>query len=204
MRYDFTRCNNLRWRIGSNEGFIKTAEGRVCLLADKLWLSDRGRLEHRQAAEFGLDWAETWLDEHPDFEIIPRNPETYKDWHVGDVVVGEDGYDLKVEARLANVVFFSWVSNGQSYASDSYYICDELYRCGYRLVLTDYEKELAEAKETQRFSIKSGDKVVWRDPDNHTWDIGVFLRCHYETGMTPQYEVRQLLTSLGISFMCRE
>lgn len=178
MRYDFTRCNNLRWRIGSNEGFIKTAEGRVCVLSDKLWLSDRGRLEHRQATEFGLDWAETWLDEHPDFEIIPRAPETYKDWQVGDVVTDKDGYYLDVAARLENIVFLSYREKDDcSAASDAYYTCEELYNHGYRLVLTDYEKE----RTGNKCELKDGDRVLLRATKSDIWTLGRFNSVEYNT-----------------------
>lgn len=145
------------------------------MLSDKLWLSDRGKLEHRQAAEFGLDRAEAWLDEHPDFEIIPRDPETYKDWQVGDVVTDKDGYYLEVAARLENIVFLSYSEKDDcSAASDAYYTCEELYKTGSRLVLTDYEQEIAEAKAAPECPFEKGDKVLARDGEKQTWCFGVF------------------------------
>lgn len=156
-------------------GFIKTDGENVVLVSDLLWISDRGEMLHRQFARFMAMQSEEWMKDHPDFEIIPRNPETYKDWQVGDVVVGEDGCDLKVEARLYNAVFLSFKANGNIFAFDSYYTCDEMHRCGYRLVLTDYEKELANAKNAPKFLFKKEDKVLWKD-DMGKWEFGIFKK----------------------------
>ena len=146
----------------------------MSVLSDKLWLSDRGRLEHRQAAEFCLDWAETWLDEHPEFEIIPRNPETYKDWQVGDVVARLGCNNIQVAARLGELVFCTEEENGHRFACDFFNTGEELYMRGYRLVLTDYEKELAEAKNAHSCAFKVGDMVLMRHNDNEPWRAGTF------------------------------
>ena len=76
-----------------------------------------------------------------DFEIVPRDPETYKDWQVGDKVLNLNIRTAKsavkeVIFRSGEVVICKTMQNSAA----GVYTCDELYQAGYRLILTDIEK----------------------------------------------------------------
>lgn len=97
-----------------------------------------------------------------DFEIVPRDPETYKDWQVGDKV------KRIVDELIANeeVIFRSGelvVCKTDNETASRNYLCDELFNDGYRLVLTDIEKQIIEKK---KWKPQDGDIVAWVDGKN--------------------------------------
>lgn len=155
--YEFLRkCFGLRfWATLNNkpqEGIIKVMSDCVMLCyGDK----DYGRLftfERRDTLSLS---AKSFRMLPSDFEIVPRDPETYKDWLVGD----------KVESMLADpggeVIFRSGrlvvLGSDDGWAREAF-TCDELYENGYRLVLTDIEKQIL---EEQKWEPKDGDIVAW-------------------------------------------
>ena len=83
-----------------------------------------------------------WAEEN-ELEIIPRDPETYNDWKVGDVIKCKNS-DTKriIISRIGETIFISdlfgnyiqEISTTKSIAQN------------YKLVLTDYEQELLAAK----------------------------------------------------------
>lgn len=93
-----------------------------------------------------------------DFEIIPRDPETYKEWQVGDSLLNED-ISSSGELPDGRVIFrsgeFVVIADWQGNASP--YTCDELYGEGYRLVLTDIEKQIIEARKKAEWKPQDGD-----------------------------------------------
>lgn len=77
-----------------------------------------------------------------DFEIVPRDPETYKDWQVGDKVVN---LNIRLAKDAAKEVIFRSgelvICKNPKNTIGGAYTCDELHRLGYRLVLTDIEEK---------------------------------------------------------------
>lgn len=140
---DLTKCNNLRYKakIDGNEDY-----GRICVEN-----ADTGLAFLRSDREDG--YIAAWHCDKPgvegcsgrkvtDFEIVPRDPETYKDWQVGDTIEYSDNYST------GRIIF----RGGDFVAADiegtcNCYTCDELFNEGYRLVLTDIEQQIIEEKK---------------------------------------------------------
>ena len=140
---DLTKCNNLRYKakIDGNEDY-----GRICVEN-----ADTGLAFLRSDREDG--YIAAWHCDEPgvegcsgrkvtDFEIVPRDPETYKDWQVGDTIEYSDNYST------GRIIF----RGGDFVAADiegtcNCYTCDELFNEGYRLVLTDIEQQIIEEKK---------------------------------------------------------
>ena len=94
-----------------------------------------------------------------DFEIVPRDPETYQDWQVWDTIEYSDNYST------GRIIF----RDGDFVAADiegtcNCYTCDELFNEGYRLVLTDIEQKIIEGKKM--YEPQDGDIVAWKDKDD--------------------------------------
>ena len=99
MKYDFSKCNNLQFKAKDDEGEVMTGylkvtkEGEECVVY--LFSTDSGGNEtYDRGLQFVIrDYARceiiedfsVWAEEH-DLEIVPRDPETYTDWKVGDKV----------------------------------------------------------------------------------------------------------------------
>lgn len=81
------------------------------------------------------------------FKITPRAPETYKDWQVGDKV--RDGVRKKEVLFRSGQTVLCKLPNED--VSGIPMTCTELFSAGYRLVLTDVEKEiLAESEDAEK------------------------------------------------------
>lgn len=91
-----------------------------------------------------------------DFEIIPRDPETYEDWRVGDKVYNPNvkyTQEKEVIFRSGELVVCKDVIGDIS----GVYTCGELCRLGYRLVLTDIEKQIIEERKKPEWEPQDGD-----------------------------------------------
>ena len=88
-----------------------------------------------------------------DFEIVPRDPETYKDWQVGDVLHRKCPEMMEVIFKSGELIV---MKSATGFASENF-TCDELYRLGYRLVLTDIEKQIIEARKKAEWKPQDGD-----------------------------------------------
>jgi len=130
---DLTKCVNCRFRAkdedGDISGRIRVSErGTVYLFVDGQ--GNKGFLADRMQ-KMGIT----------DFEIVPRDPETYKDWQVGDII-----WDSHESGDNGRIIFRS----GDFVAADidgcRCYTCEELFDDGYRLVLTDIEQKIIEGK----------------------------------------------------------
>ena len=164
--YEFLRkCHGLRFKATINN---KPQEGIIKVMSDCIMFclgdEDYGRLftfERRDTLSLS---AESFRLLPSDFEIVPRDPETYKDWQVGD----------KVESMLADpggeVIFRSGrlvvLDFDDGWAREAF-TCNEL-AAYFRLVLTDIEKQILEERK----------KEVWKPQDG---DI-----CYAQTMTTPQ------------------
>lgn len=145
MGIDLTKCVNLRFRLridGTNYfGRIETDErGRNCLFCDDgkaYWIADSSD----ELQRYGKS----------DFEIVPRDPETYRDLQVGDLIGNTD-------ESTGRIIFRS----GEFVAVDiegtcNCYTYDELFNEGYRLVLTDIEQKIIDDKKKAEWTPQDGD-----------------------------------------------
>lgn len=149
--YEFLRkCHGLRFRATINnkpqEGIIKvTSEGVMLCYGEE----DPGYL-----VTFGrrdtLSFSESTFAILPsDFEIVPRDPDTYIDWQVGDKLEGPNNEEYSVIFRSGKLVIIE--ENGGASVP---FTCQELFNENNRLVLTDIEKQII--KEQKRYP-KDGD-----------------------------------------------
>ena len=167
MEYNYEllrKCHGLRFRATiadkPQEGIIKvTSEGVVLCYGeeDPGYLVTFGR---RNTFSFSK---ETSAILPSDFEIVPRDPDTYQDWQVGDVIRGCE--DKEIIFRSGEVVVFKYTN----YKASTNFTCSELFRRGYRLVLTDIEQQIIE--ERKKFEPQDGEVCYLRG--NYKW---IFIR----------------------------
>lgn len=141
MEYNYEllrKCHGLRFRATIDnkpqEGVIKvTSEGVILCYGqeDPGYLATFGR---RDTLSFSK---QTFSILPGDFEIVPRDPETYKDWQVGDEICGCSANN-EIIFRCGELVVFKY-SNDKA---GNIYTCSELFKRGYRLVLTDIEQQI--------------------------------------------------------------
>lgn len=198
MKYDFTRCDNLQFKAKFNKGKEITGYLKVAKRGEEdvlyVFYTDVGDCEiydsrlqlvvrdyaHCENIEDFSEWAE----KH-DLEIIPRDLETYNDWKVGDRVRCMSGAEVvyDIAAKLGEVVFLS-----KNHSQVLTLPINILVR-DFKLILTDYEKELIHAQELEekkkKCPFKEGDKVLVRDSDT-SWRFDVFQ--HYEENACYSYE----------------
>lgn len=147
---DLTKCNNLRYKakIDGNDDY-----GRICVEN-----ADTGLAFLRSDKED--EYVGVWHCDDPaiqgisertvtDFELVPRDPETYRDWQVGDHIENTNG-------STGRIIFRS----GDFVAADiegtcNCYTCEELFIEEYRLVLTDIEQQIIEGKK--KYKPQDGD-----------------------------------------------
>lgn len=189
MKYDFTRCNNLQFKAKDNggivrEGFLKVSSSGMVYV----YYSNENKIFNHflqiefdgyhgiftDATKFG-EWAENRV-----LEIVPRDPETYTDWKVGDRVQNKCAGGLyTIAAKLGDIVFL--LSDNDAVES----MCTAILAKYYALVLTDYEKELQELEKKKECPFKEGDKVLVRDSDT-SWKFDIFQK--YEENACYSYE----------------
>lgn len=178
IKYDFAKCNNLEFKGDLDgkpiNGYLKITEsGEVYVfffgtepsydVTLQLDYMDY-RVKFSNIRSFS-QWAE-----RVNLEIIPRNPETYNDWKVGDVITYKNGErnSLTIIAKNGELIFASDITN---------YICSMLTKYiteNYKLVLTDYEQELLKEQEQKLCPFKKGDKVIVRDYASDKWRFEIF------------------------------
>lgn len=191
MKYDFTRCNNLQFKAKCDKeevmtGYLKVAkEGEVCVVYvftdenesfnGSLQIVTRSYDRCRTIEDFS-----EWAEKH-DLEIVPRDPETYSDWKVGDRVRCKSGAEVvyDIAAKLGEVVFLSKNHSQVLTLPINILVRDS------KLILTDYEQELLKAQENKKCPFKEGDKVLVRDSDT-SWKFDVFQ--NYEENACYSYE----------------
>ena len=127
---------------------------------------------HRYVEYAGREKFEVFFSlKFSDFKIIPRNPETYQDWQVGDKIIRND-IENTVIFRCGEVVLYKDHDNKCCACP---YTCEELFDKGYRLVLTDVEKQIIEEKAVAKpHEFKKYDPVLVRDVDESYWVLAVF------------------------------
>lgn len=103
MKYDLEKCDNLNFRLNDGTtGFVKVSPAKDAYLYtnEKLrWDLNGGRPRFKLRAGLSNNgpFAESFM-EQKGLEIIPRDPETYQDWKVGDRFL-KDGrvFEIRVE-----------------------------------------------------------------------------------------------------------
>lgn len=179
MKYDFSKCNNLQFKAKDDggkvrEGFLKLSSGGTVYL----YYSNENKIfDHFLQIEFdgyyGVFTDATkfgeWAENH-NLEIVPRDPETYDDWKVGDKVIGNTSNKVyTIIAVLGKAIILSKDSGISVTALTT---SDDLTKYN-KLLLTDYEKELIHAQEPEEKKkecpFKEGDRVLARNSDTVWW-----------------------------------
>ena len=177
------KCNNLNFKLASGlSGFIKVSpKGNGYLYQhDKLW--DINAMMQVPLFWKSVDSAAFNSFAHDsELSIVPRDPETYTDWKVGDRVRCMSGAEVvyDIAAKLDEVVFLS-----KNHSQILTLPINILVR-DFKLILTDYEQELIHAQEKKECPFKEGDKVLVRDSDT-SWKFDVFQ--NYEENACYSYE----------------
>ena len=159
---DLTQCNNCRYKAKvdgvDDYGRICVEDGGLAFLR-----SDR----EGYIASWHCDVREIMgISERKvvDFEIVPRDPETYKDWQVGDIIgcLDEEGDMDIIPEHLCRVIFRSGelvaiADNCEDADINGVYTCSQIYREGWRLIFTDIEKQIIEDRKKAEYEPQDGD-----------------------------------------------
>ena len=157
-KIDLTKCVNCRFRAEiSNSGPVS---GRIVVDKGVYLVDEKGDIIGFLSLD-GEDIMSMSGRGITNFEIVPRDPEAYRDWQVWDTVEYSDNYST------GRIIF----RGGDFVAADiegtcNCYTCDELFNEGYRLVLTDIENQIIEEKRKQEYEPQDGDIVAWKDEED--------------------------------------
>lgn len=203
MKYDFSKCNNLQFKAKGDEGEVMTGylkvtkEGEYCMVY--VFPTDRAGYE---SYDKGLqlvirDYARCeviedfsdWAEEH-DLEIVPRDPETYTDWKVGDKVICNKGNHVEtIIAVLGKAIV---LVRDAEVPITCLITADNLTKYD-KLILTDYEQELLAEEEKEKCPFREGDKVLVRDYDSSEWRFAIFES--YNKDSKEPYKMKSSLLS---------
>ena len=145
---DLTQCNNLRFKAIVDEkeftGRIEKSKTDFLLTGDDMFgcVVTPAELENLlRETTFTIEDGHFYIS---GFEIVPRDPETYRDWQVGDVIynLDDEGNTVSGEDEMCRVIFRSGelVAIAENYSAEEAdingcYTCSQLFREGWRLVL---------------------------------------------------------------------
>lgn len=203
MKYDFSKCNNLQFKAKDDEGEVRTGylkvtkEGEECVVyvfptdSGGNETYDRGlQLVIRDYArgEIIEDFSD-WAEEH-DLEIVPRDPETYTDWKVGDKVISNKGNQVNTLIAVLGKAIVFVRDDGAPITGLT--TADSLTKYD-KLILTDYEQELLAEQEKEKCPFKEDDKVLVRDYDSSEWRFAIFAS--YNKDSEEPYQVKSSLLS---------
>ena len=144
---DLTKCVNC-WFRAKVDG--KEVEGRIAVAGDYLQFFYNYGNESCYSMLISY-YREHGADYFDDFELVPRDPETYRDWQVGDSLKCVD-LELEVIFRSGKLVV---ISDPAKDSAEGVWTYNELFRSGYRLVLTDIERQIIE--ERKKYEPQDGD-----------------------------------------------
>lgn len=150
---DLTNCNNLRARFRDKdiyENKERMVIGRIEKNGD---IKGEFNLYTDDGEYVDLFYDGKFSENVIDFEIVPRDPDTYQDWQVGDVI-----WDTHESGDNGKVIF----RNGEFVAAEIIgmcrcYTCQELFHDGYRLALTDIEQQIIEERKKAEWKPQDGD-----------------------------------------------
>lgn len=192
MKYDLTRCNNMNFRLNDGTtGFIKIPPEGNCYLYrhDETWDGKSMTQKPRFWSCMGPKVFNEYVEEN-ELVIVPRDPETYTEWKVGDRVIHKatgyiEGID-EIAAKLGDIVLL--LSNDGEVSTTSTTILTERFE----LILTDYEQEILKAqdeKKAKECQFRKGDRVLVRDEDEDAWIFETFDS--YEGGNEYPYDCKE-------------
>lgn len=195
MKYDFTRCNNLIFKV-KKEGVEKTgylkisSEGKVDMFySDGEKIFDPAvQIEVPVSGIHFLDIGDfsRWAERH-ELEIIPRDPEVYTDWKVGDKVANiKHGDVYTIIALFGSAAVLTMDAEDYTVLTTT----DALTKYD-KLIPTDYEKELLNAQDEKKdvCPFRKGDRVLVRDEDEDAWIFETFDS--YEGGNEYPYDCKE-------------
>lgn len=174
MKYDSKKCNNLNFKLASGvSGFIKSApNGDVYLYQNQNFCNWDPITMTMMPVFWKTVRAEDFdcFVEDSELLIVPRDPETYKDWKVGDKVISNTGNKINtINAMLGKAIVLVRDAEVPITILTS---ADDLTKYN-KLLLTDYEKELIHAQELEEKKkecpFKEGDRVLARNSDTVWW-----------------------------------
>lgn len=191
MKYDLTRCNNLNFKLGNGTtGFIKIPPEGNCYLYrhDETWDGKSMTQKPRFWSCMGPKVFNEYVEEN-ELVIVPRDPETYTEWKVGDILKDKVNQSdmFIIQATLGDVVIISDITRYYGYTYTSKCITQ---KC--KLVLTDYEQEILKAqdeKKAKECPFRKGDRVLVRDEDEDAWIFETFDS--YEGGNEYPYDCKE-------------
>lgn len=173
MKYDLTKCNNLNFKIkDGTTGYIKVVRNpfRFYLYFDRDKNSGFDTelqlpTDTLSVVFESLTAFEKWA-EATKLEIIPRNSETYTDWKVGDFIQNKFTKTVCIiTAKLGHIFYIG--------ERVFIYSAEDLKE-KFKLVLTEYEKELSETTEEKVIPFEKGDRVLVRRSKFDKWDFDFF------------------------------
>ena len=173
MKYDVTKCNNLNFKLASGlSEFMKVSPKGDCYLYqhDEYWDINTMMPNPRFWRAVKSAAFDDFVEEH-DLEIVPRDPETYTDWKVGDKVICNKGNHVEtIIAVLGKAIV---LVRDAEVPITCLITADNLTKYD-KLILTDYEQELLAAQEKKKCPFKKGDRVLVRDVDSIEWRFAIF------------------------------
>lgn len=171
---DLTKCNNCRAWVRYRYDRVYEGTGRIEKVTEEggeVWM----RFVSDEDGELITMWENGKICEHiMDFEIVPRDSETYRDWQVGDVIysLDDEGNTVSGEDEMCRVIFRSGelVAIAENYSAEEAdingcYTCSQLFREGWRLVLTDIEQKIIEEKK--KYEPQDGDVCYVETRSDH-------------------------------------
>lgn len=201
MKYDFSKCNNLQFKAKGDEGEVMTGylkvvkEGEGCVVYvftdENESFNSSLQIVTRSYERCGtIEDFSVWAEKH-DLEIVPRDPETYTDWKVGDKVISNKGNQVNTLIAVLGKAIVLVRDDGAPITGLT--TADSLTKYD-KLILTDYEQELLAEQEKEKCPFKKGDRVLVRDRDDDRWRVRIFERyneiCKYKYQCKDEYERR--------------
>ena len=168
------------------EGVVAVLKDCIALCHGEVTLGNPDYF-HRSGRRFIYN-EKSFLSGCNDFEIVPRDPETYKDWQVGDKVCEDEHRNACYEVifRSGELVFFKDWNN---YATNPFTCSEAFRRLGFRLVLTDIEKLIIEEKPAEDMQA-----LIAKELDGYTVEhvtksaVKVRHRSGKAWSLTPRYD----------------
>lgn len=162
MKYDVTKCNNLNFKLASGlSGFMKVSPKGDCYLYqhDKYWDINTMKQEPRFWRSIESAAFDSFVEDS-ELQIVPRDPETYTDWKVGDKVINNKSNQVNTLIAVLGKAIVLVRDDGAPFTGLT--TADSLTKYD-KLILTDYEQELLADREKKKCPFKEGDKVLVRD-----------------------------------------
>ena len=175
MKYDLTRCDNLNYENGpEGDGYIKVVDEIAYFYTSEYWDADRQAFAVN-SAEYILTYEEgcvkDFFGKYPNFAIVPRDPETYQEWKVGDILVEKDcptgdRYHKILKAGNEYIIY-----NNIGYTGIDIATAQDVWVQKFRLELTPYEKEIL---HPHKLNFEIGQKLLVRKRKDYQWVMRAF------------------------------